>query len=225
MQIIHKLTLDTKRQGIQASIPITAADENSHVLIIDFCANEESVTIPEGSSAVFYAAKEDGGEIMNSCVCYSESGAYPNTVVYTVTPETISGVGRVRARIIVSDKHTIYYSPRFELCVEDNEFQGSSFEKSSEYTELLRLIEGTKENKDDAEAWACGTIDQKPVESGAPQYNNNAKYYAELSAKGSVTVDGEMSDSSDNPVKNSVIKRFVEDYVAEKVTNLLNTPT
>lgn len=224
MQIIHRLTLDTKKQGIQAAIPLTANDSASHILIFDFCGDEKNVSIPEGSTAVFYALKPDGSEIMNSCVCYGENGAYPNTVVYTVTPETSAMPGRVNARLIVSDESTVYYSPRFELRVEDNEFLDADIASSSEYTELRRLIEDAAEYKDCAEAWACGKIKGTDVDGDAPQYENNAKYYAELSAKNSVTTDNEMSDSSDNPVKNRVIKKFVEDLVATAVTGVLNTP-
>ena len=40
--------------------------------------------------------------------------------------------------------------------------------------------EASKEARDQAEAWAAGTIDEEPVTSEAPQYENNAKYYADL---------------------------------------------
>lgn len=40
---------------------------------------------------------------------------------------------------------------------------------------------------------------------------------------GGVTVDSEMSDTSENPVQNKVVKDYVDSAISEAITNTLNT--
>lgn len=45
--------------------------------------------------------------------------------------------------------------------------------------EGVRRAEAAADRAEDSEAWAVGSIDGEPVPETAPQYHNNAKYYAE----------------------------------------------
>ena len=220
MQIIHKLTLDTAKQGVQAAIPVTASDANSHLLMISFCCNGLPVTIDEGMVATFYALKPDKTEVMSSAVCYSDGGAYSNTVLVTLSKAALSVAGKVISRIVVGDSERTCFSPRFALSVEENEFLDSEFASSSEYSQLIALASSSNEYALEAEAWAQGTKGGIAVPADAVQYQNNAKYYArQLISEG---VDYVMSDSSLRPVSNRVIKGYVDSSISAAIIGALN---
>ena len=170
MEIIHKLTLDVGKQGLQAVLPITLDDSNSHVLMITLSSEGKHVPIPEGVSAAFYCKKPDGTEALIPAVCYSSEGAFPDTVMCTLTVTVAEAAGLARARIMIGNTESTLYSPAFGIRIEDNEFTDSDYPSSSDYSALLQLAE-------ESEAWAIGEIGGVPVPPDAPQYQNNAKYY------------------------------------------------
>ena len=170
MEIIHKLTLDVGKQGLQAVLPITLDDSNSHVLMITLSSEGKHVPIPEGVSAAFYCKKPDGTEALLPAVCYSSEGALPDTVVCPLTITVAQAVGLARARIMIGNTESTLYSPAFGIRIEHNEFTDSDYPSSSEYSALLQFVE-------ESEAWATGEVGGVPVPPGAPQYQNNAKYY------------------------------------------------
>lgn len=61
---------------------------------------------------------------------------------------------------------------------------------------------------EDSEAWAVGRRDNVDVGSTDPVYHNNSKYYAEQAAASAaaLTVDDALSDSSEHPVQNKIVK-------------------
>ena len=73
-------------------------------------------------------------------------------------------------------------------------------------------------SKLDSEAWAVGKRNGTDVESTDPAYNNSAKYWAEQ-AESSVfgQIDSSMSDSSTHPVRNNVIKSYVDSGLSSKL--------
>lgn len=223
MQIIHKLTLDTAKQGVQAAIPVTVSDSGSHLLMISFCTNGIPVTIEPGMVATFYALKPDGTEVVNSCVCYSQEGAYANTVLHTVSAGTLAVPGQVNARIIVGDGESTYFSPRFILRVEENEFLDSELTSTSEYSQLIALASSSNDMALNAEAWAVGTKGGIAVAEGEAQYQNNARYYARQFTE---NIDTAIRTDSSNPVANRVIKAYVDSSIAyavsSSITNTLN---
>ena len=170
MDIIHKLTLDTGRQGLQAVLPITLNDSNSHILMISLSSDGKHLPIPEGSSAAFYCRKPDGNEVLLPAVCYSSESACPDTVICRLSVTVAEAAGLANARIMIGNTESTLYSPAFGIKIDENEFMDSDYSSSSEYSELLRLAK-------DAEAWTTGEVGGVPVPPDAPQYQNNAKYY------------------------------------------------
>ena len=70
----------------------------------------------------------------------------------------------------------------------------------------------------DSQAWAEGKRGDTDVPSTDPAYNNNAKYWAEQAEQSAFgQVDTQMSDSSTNPVRNNVIKAYVDNADNGKV--------
>lgn len=222
MQIVHKITLDTEKQGVQAVIPVTHQDVNSHTVIIGFSASGRHIRIEPGTGAALYCKKPDGTEILSRAICYSAEGAYPDTVVCTLGSSLTQVPGGVEARLIVTKDSSMLFSPKFCIKVDENSFADCDISSVSEYSELIYLAGETENLCAAAEAWAAGTVNGDPVDSEAPQYHNNAKYYAEH-----FTVDSEMSASSTNPVQNSVVKAYidstVESAVAGAITSALGT--
>ena len=209
MEIIHKITLDTGRQGVQAAIPVTQDDSGSHVLVISFASDGRRVEISEGSTAAIYCAKPDGTEILCSAVCYSSAGAYPDTVVCTLSGTVSQAAGTVYSRAIVEKDGVTLYSPLFAIRVDGNGFVDSGYASSSEYSDLINIAASAENSAGDAEAWATGEIAGEAVDSSDPRYHNNAKYYAGL-----LTVDSQMSSTSEHPVQNKVIKAYVDAAIA-----------
>ena len=60
-----------------------------------------------------------------------------------------------------------------------------------------------------SQSWAVGNTGARDGEN-----TNNAKYWAEQ-AQASVIIDGEMSDTSENPVQNKVIKSYVDNAMGD----------
>ena len=170
MEIIHKLTLDVGKQGLQTVLPVTLDDSNSHVLMITLSSEGKHVPIPEGVSAAFYCKKPDGTEALLPAVCYSTDSAFPDTVMCTLTVTVAEAAGLARARIMIGNTECTLYSPAFGIRIERNEFMDSDYHSSSEYSALLQFAE-------ESEAWATGEVGGVPVPADAPQYQNNAKYY------------------------------------------------
>jgi len=222
MQIVHKLTLDCAKQGTQAVISVACNDSNSHILMVDFCLDGQPLTIGNGIYASFYARKPDGREVLDSCVCYGEGSAYPHTVVHIISSDTTSAVGEVSCRIVLGDTVSTLYSPRFSLRVEENEYLDSQVTSGSEYSQLIMLVSHASDYAEKAQAWATGEKGEASVSSADPQYRNNAKYYAEL-AKSYLSIDGAVSDSSENAVQNKVIKAYVDERIASSIGDALTS--
>ena len=70
-----------------------------------------------------------------------------------------------------------------------------------------------------SQSWAVGNTGARDGEN-----TNNAKYWAEQ-AQASAIIDGEMSDTSENPVQNKVIKQYVDNLVGniETVLQTINS--
>ena len=223
MQIIHKITLDTEKQGIQAMIPATHQDGNSHIVMVSFSASGRHIRIQPGTSAALYCKKPDGTEILSRAICYSFEGAYPDTVSCDLGSAVFQAPGAVEARVIVTLDDSVLFSPRFGIRVDGNIFADNDIASVSEYSELICLAGQTEDLTAAAEAWAAGTVNGDPVGSDAPQYHNNAKYFAN-----SFVLDSEMSASSENGVKNNVIKAYVDgainDAIESAISSALNTP-
>ena len=71
-----------------------------------------------------------------------------------------------------------------------------------------------------SQSWAVGNTGARDGEN-----TNNAKYWAEQ-AQASVIIDGEMSDTSENPVQNKVIKSYIDNLMSDaKLYTLRSTAT
>lgn len=217
MEIVHKITLDVSKQGVQAVIPMTQDDSASHKLVISFSNGGGHVSIEQESSAALYCKKPDGTELFCSAVCYSENGAIPDTVVCTLSGTVSQAAGTAYVRALVEKNGSTLYSPLFAFRIDGNGFVDSGYTSQSEYSELINLAAASGESAADAEAWAVGEIGGAPVGADDPRYHNNAKYYAEHP-----DIDDQMSASSEKPVQNKVIKKYVDDAIASAIAALGN---
>ena len=87
---------------------------------------------------------------------------------------------------------------------------------SAERAEASALAAET--DRQQAEAWAVGTIDGDPVTSDDPQYENSSKYWADQSA-GSAQEAKDYADNIADPVSG-----IVTDWLADHITNPSNPP-
>ena len=222
MQIIHKLTLDCGKTGTQAVIPIAQGDMNCHLLMIDFCLNGTPLKLSTGLYATLYAQKPDGTEILDSCVCYGETGAYPNTVVHILGNDASSAHGQVNCRIIIGNGVSTLHSPEFALRVEENSFLGLDLTSSSEYSRLISLVGEASDSALVSRAWAVGENAEGELPQSAPQYQNNAKYYAQL-AKSYLVTDSSVTEGSARAVQSGAVKVYVDSALTQAVGALLSS--
>lgn len=90
----------------------------------------------EGVTAVFYERKPDGNP------CFNEAQIDGCTVTYDFTGQTTNVVGLAACEIRLYDaENHLLTSPRFELLVEDTEYQeGDVPDSSPEYTALTEMV-------------------------------------------------------------------------------------
>jgi hypothetical protein len=71
MKIIHELTLDVSRQGVQASVPITQHDTGIHVLLIHLRNGSKEIRLNSSLTATLYL----GNDSYEVVTVYTEDGS------------------------------------------------------------------------------------------------------------------------------------------------------
>lgn len=141
MVITHNITLDVARHGIQAVIPVTQHDANSHRIIIKLKNGGVPITFEEDDRAVAYLnwGKDDSYETV---VRSKNDPISPNTLVLNLTPNATSVTGEVDVTIQVyssTNSENIYSAPTFTLCVAQDTTSGSNVATSTPYGDILRI--------------------------------------------------------------------------------------
>lgn len=152
MDIVKKLTLDVARDGVQANVLLVQGEAGSRALAISLRNGGAPISFDEGVFAAFRAKRPDGGEIFNSCIVYTENGAYPNTIYYNVTQQNVAVAGTFNARIEVANAQgEVLWSPEFSVTVKENRSVYSDVGQQSEYSALIDAVARAETSDENAE--------------------------------------------------------------------------
>lgn len=160
MDIIQRIALDVSKDGIQANVIAVQGEKGSRTLAISLRNGGAPISFGEGISAAIRGLRPDGGEIFNSCIVYTENGAYPNTVFYHVTPKNVEVAGTFLVRLEVGNAEgDVLWSPAFSITVKENPLIDSDMPKQAEYTALLEAL-ARAESAEKAAAWHHASIEE-----------------------------------------------------------------
>lgn len=138
MVIMHKLTLDVDSDGIQGNLVLVRGERGKRDIAVTLRCGKVPIVLEAGQTAAIVGVKPDGGELLNSCVVYTENGIYPNTILYHVTEGTVAAAGTFSVRLAVWDvEGNILYSPEFSITVKDNDALDLAVGARSEFTALI----------------------------------------------------------------------------------------
>ncbi len=148
MKIIHELTLDVSRQGVQASVPITQHDTGIHVLLIHLRNGSKEVKLNSSLTATLYL-DNDSYEVVT---VYTEDGAYPNTLECNVTPYMSSNVGELTAQLqIFEGAERVLSAPEFMLVIKEDRASGSNVLSSTPYAAVVAAKAAAEDAAEKAE--------------------------------------------------------------------------
>lgn len=148
MRIITEITLDLSRQGIQCSIPITQHDAGTRRIIVHLRNGMKPVKLSEHDTAVLFFE----GDNFDPVAVYTENGAYPNSLVYDVTPNaSITEGEHIAVLQIFKGVENVTYTPRFALVVARDLTNGSAVLQSPQYAAVLKAQYAAEEYARQAE--------------------------------------------------------------------------
>lgn len=158
--------------------------------------NEYVAYSPVGT-AVIQGTKPDNHGFNYNCTMVG------NVVTADLTAQMSIVAGRVRCQIVVTESSGRTGSFAFILDVQKSALPANSDMSASDYQLIQQAINDTaqyasdaEDSAEDAEAWAVGERNGVPVTSGDETYQNNSKYWSDISQqyaqgglhyKGSVT--------------------------------------
>ena len=123
-------------------------------------------------TALIQGTKPDGHGFQYNATVTTGS----NVVTANLTEQMSIVAGDVVCELVINKNSEKLATANFVLAVEPTALRDSAVTSDSELPIILALATEQMEN---SEAWAVGTKNGTAVPSTAPQYHNNAKYYAE----------------------------------------------
>ena len=167
--------LNVTPNGVMPRVNVSQYDNNRevHFLLFD---GSSSYTPPTGAEIRVEGTKKDGNGFSYEC---TYSG---NNVTVTIKSQMTVFAGDVLCELRISKGDLDIGTLNFILSVEESTLP-SDIPISD--TEIPAIIELARSEQYESEAWAQGTKNGVPVTSDDPQYDNNAKYWAEHSQGGS----------------------------------------
>lgn len=176
------INLDLIPQGVAPIIHVSQYDKGQ-TWLFNLFVGDMAFSVPAGSGVTIQGTKRDGTGFEYACT-YSGS-----QVTATEEQQMTVLAGDTPAELRISKDGDIIGSINFIIRVEPaalsedtviSETDLPLIEEAVEIVERIPEIEAELEDiEQTAEAWAVGTRGGQAVPSTAPQYNNNAKYYAE----------------------------------------------
>lgn len=177
------ITLDVQKIDSGQLIKVKRGDSARRLVVS--LTNRGRPYIPgEGVTAVFYERKSDGNP------CFNEAQIDGCTVSYDFTGQTTNVVGLAACEIRLYDAgNHLLTSPRFELLVDDTEYQeGDVPDSSPEFTALTEMVSKGTELIGELEDSATGMRVMLDDAEAAAQAAVEAAEEAREAAAGAVTV-------------------------------------
>ena len=134
MKIIHEITLDVARHGIQASIPLTQHDAGMHSLLIHLRNGSREIKLSEDITATLYVSNDTYEDV----IVYTENGAYPNTLECNITPYITKDTGEYTAQLQIYESGTkLFSAPEFTLIIKTDRSKDSQVLSSTPYAAVI----------------------------------------------------------------------------------------
>lgn len=153
-------------------------------------------TLPTGTTASIEGIKPDG-----HAFSYSDAVSVSGSILTVTTKLQMTVVaGRVICEIRLRKSGLDLGSLNFVMLVEESPINENVDPSDTEIPAIIELAEGQVE---DAEAWARGTKNGEPVPSTDPQFQNNAKWYAEHVA---ASLDALSNVNISSPVNEDILE-------------------
>ena len=174
----------------------------------------EDIELTGVSAARIYAKKPDGTEVYNNCVI---NDGY---ITAPLTSQTLAVVGKVNCQLQLVYNGTLT-SFAFTVIVDESLVSSSAIPSSNEYTaletaldEVQSVIDGLPSKVAKAGDTMSGNLNMdgnKITGLGTPTENSDAatKEYVDTNTP-SITIDSALSDTSENPVQNKVVKAAID---------------
>ena len=160
MKITHEITLDVARHGVQATIPLTQHEAGVHRLIFDLYNGSVPIVFGDRDRAVLYV----DGDLYESCVVYTENGAYPNCIVCDLSAIVTHDIGERGAVLqIYKDSDTIAYSPEICFIVREDKTNGSKVLNSPQYSAVVKAQLAAEQYAKLAEQYAQEADEAAPL--------------------------------------------------------------
>lgn len=142
MKIIHEMTLDVSRQGVQASIPLTQHDAGIHSLRIHLRNGAKEIKLDNPITAVLWVAPDT----YESVKVYTQNGAYPNTLECDISPYVTNQVGEFTAQLqLFEDGSRMFSAPEFILLIKEDKTNGSAVITSPQYKAVVDAANAAQE--------------------------------------------------------------------------------
>lgn len=176
MKILHEITLDVSRAGVQATIPLTALDGGVHRILVHLRNGATPLTFEANDTAAFFLDRD----MLDPVTVYTSEGVYPNTLCYDVSQYASLEDGLFEGTFIVNKKaESIAYSPKIALAIQKNITGNSAMLESPQYGAILLAVATAEGFASDSESSA---IQSKLSAMEALSSANEAKERAQESA-------------------------------------------
>ena len=137
--VLNKISLDIKKNGIQAIVHAKKGDIQSRAIIITFRIDGNNYRVADGVTAVIRAKKPDGTVIYNSATVQD------GKVYFLFTSQYCAVAGKYTGEVQLVKSGKVLYTPKFAINVEDNIYDDSEIESTNEYTQLTEAIEDAQD--------------------------------------------------------------------------------
>ena len=157
---------------VNPRINVSQYDKGSRTLQFSLYNGDAAFNITSGMTALIQGTKPDGRGFQLPATVTTGS----SVVTADLTEQMAIVAGDVVCELVILKNSEKLATANFILAVEPTALRDSAVMSDSELPLILAVATEQMEN---SEAWARGTKNGTAVPSTAPQYHNNAKYYAE----------------------------------------------
>ncbi len=148
-KITYRHSLDVKKHGVQFTINAFENDANTRELMLSLLNGSVPLELDMTAGANLYCIKPD------KTVVYEGSHIVNNTVIITLSQQTLAAVGTVNCqlRLISTDENgdgQVISCPEFEICVHKSNFDDSALQSADEFSGMVEATAQMIEAKNSA---------------------------------------------------------------------------
>lgn len=170
---MQTVNLQVAPNGVNPVIHVSQYDVGRQ-FILNLYDGSVAYSLPAGTTAQIDGIKPD-----HKGFSYTDAVSVSGNVVTVTTKEQMTVVhGTVECEIRFKKSGLDIGTLNFKMIVEASPVNEDTDISETDIPDIIALA---REQEKNAEAWANGTKDGEPVGSSEPQYQNNSKYWSEVS--------------------------------------------